>query len=139
VQQLFQALIGHRLAAFGAALAWWAGSFYLLTLPGGRLQGLSWADRLQADKWVHIGLFAGLVWLWCRAFFLQKAVKNRLPLAAFLAVLALAYGIAMEFVQKHCVAQRSFDGWDIVADGLGCALGFWMAHRGFKSQSPPAL
>ncbi len=35
----------------------------------------------------------------------------------------LVYGIGMEFVQKYLVANRSFDGKDIIADGVGCVTG----------------
>lgn len=42
--------------------------------------------------------------------------------AILISMLALAYGIAMEFVQKNYIPNRSFDVYDIVADGVGSFL-----------------
>jgi VanZ family protein len=41
----------------------------------------------------------------------------------FIALLWLAYGIGMEFVQKYLVSNRSFDTGDIIADAVGCLGG----------------
>ncbi len=38
-------------------------------------------------------------------------------------ILAIAYGTGMEFVQKHLVANRSFDIGDIAADAIGSIIG----------------
>jgi VanZ family protein len=38
-------------------------------------------------------------------------------------LIALAYGIGMEYVQKYWVPLRSFDYTDIIADGVGALLG----------------
>ncbi len=74
------------------------------------------------DKWVHIGLFAGLVFLFClpfrKQFFLQAS--------ALLAdnCLAVVYGVAMEYVQEYFTEGRSFDVTDMMADAVGCLLGY---------------
>jgi len=48
----------------------------------------------------------------------------------FLVILLAAwgYGIAMEFVQKYYIPLRSFDIADIIADGVGCLLGFYFTR-----------
>ena len=48
-----------------------------------------------------------------------------------IALLALAYGIGMEFVQKYFVLNRSFDVGDILADAGGCAVGWFFSYRSF--------
>jgi VanZ family protein len=76
------------------------------------------------DKWVHIGLFALLTFLWCRAM-PQYVVKTFL----FVATACLLYGIAMEFVQGNWIPNRGFEVWDIIADATGCLIGFVFSRR----------
>ncbi|RYZ21710.1 MAG: VanZ family protein [Chitinophagaceae bacterium] len=99
---------------------------YLFLMPGTALPKEDWLDRIYADKWVHIGLFAGLAILGAWAF--GNAVRSR-PLTAVI-VLAL-YGLAVEFIQAAWVPYRSFDLFDALADLVGAILGMWMT-RGLK-------
>ena len=56
--------------------------------------------------------------------------KERLKKAFILiALLWLAYGIGMEFVQKYLVENRAFDNGDIIADGIGCLVGLIYSSR----------
>ena len=45
------------------------------------------------------------------------------------AILWLVYGIAMEFVQQNFIPNRSFDVGDIIADGVGCVIGFLFSRK----------
>jgi VanZ family protein len=110
---------------FFAALAWLLISTWLLTLPGNKFPQENWMDKIGVDKMVHIVMFALLVILWSMALGRPKLF---LPVA----FLALAYGIAMEFVQRYCIVNRSFDVWDIVADAAGCVLGYYAVNRYLK-------
>lgn len=97
----------------------------LLVLPGRAFPKENWLEKIWFDKWVHIGLFAIMVVLWCWAFQpLQPDKEKRLVPFLFFALWWLAYGTGMEFVQKYFVANRSFDTGDIIADGVGCLAGF---------------
>lgn len=68
---------------------------------------------------MHIVMFAVLVTLfllpskpkWLQSSFIKTALA--------VALTALGYGIAMEFVQENFIPNRSFDVWDMVADGVG--------------------
>lgn len=112
------------------AIAWLIISTFLLTIPGSSFPKENWFDKLWVDKWVHIGMFAIMVWLWCRAMtrfdFTPDKLKN---VFAVFALSWLGYGIGMEFVQKYLVANRGFDSWDIVADAVGCLLGYVCSRR----------
>lgn len=101
---------------------WFLLIFYLLTLPGKELPQIGWLDFIHFDKVVHISLFFALVFLWSWGIVSTKRQNSVQNLILWLAIAALAYGIAMEFVQKYWVANRSFDGADIIADGIGCFL-----------------
>ncbi|HMU45552.1 MAG TPA: VanZ family protein [Chitinophagaceae bacterium] len=108
------------------AIAWLLLSFYLLTLPGTQLPQEDWLDKIWIDKWVHIAMFGLLVWLWCRVF-----VKKSKRFFLAICIACILYGIAMEFVQKYLVINRSFDIGDIVADAVGSSLGLYMSLRMF--------
>ena len=69
-------------------------------------------------------MFTIMVFLWCWAMLRMDFDKAKLKrVFIFIALLWLVYGTGMEFVQKYCVANRSFDIGDIIADGVGCAVG----------------
>ena len=111
---------------FFAAIAWFITSIILLTLPGTSFPQEDWLDKIWFDKWVHIGMFALLVVLWCLAMRFYRAGKSStyfIRIFRTIAIIFLAYGIIMEFVQKEFVPLRSFDSGDIVADAVGCAVG----------------
>lgn len=111
---------------------WFIVSTFLLIIPGTAFPKENWLDKIWFDKWVHIGMFGILVVLWCWA--MQKkyaAVSMVRNLFIIIAFICLAYGIAMEFVQKYFIINRSFDGGDIIADAAGCLLGVWFSLRRF--------
>ncbi len=48
-------------------------------------------------------------------------------------IFMIVLGVAMEYVQKYFVPNRSFDSWDIVADIAGCviaAIWLWIIVKG---------
>jgi VanZ family protein len=107
------------------AVFYLAACTFLLTLPGSKFPKVTWMDKIPLfDKWVHIGLFALLTFLWCRAM-PQYVVKTFL----FVATACLLYGIAMEFVQGNWIPNRGFEVWDIIADATGCLIGFVFSRR----------
>lgn len=80
------------------------------------------------DKLVHAGLFGMLVLLTIFPFFRSKYGSSGLFLK--ITLLAILYGVAMEFVQKYFTADRDFDVWDMVADSFGAIVGLiWMNMR----------
>lgn len=100
----------------------------LLTIPGSALPKEDWLSKIWFDKWVHISLFGFLVYLWCWFYF--KTNKKELKrIFLLISILALLYGVGMEFVQKYFIPNRSFDGGDIIADGVGCIIGFLYSWR----------
>ncbi len=113
-----------------SAIGWLALTVILLTLPGSAFPKEDWLSRIWFDKWVHIGLFGILVFLWCGALRDHYPGHKKMFRAFLLTGLAaLLFGIAMEFVQKYCIPNRSFDTGDILADGAGSFLGAWYGWR----------
>lgn len=104
------------------AIAWFILSLILLTLPGKDLPQIGWMENLPIDKVIHVFLFFVLVILFFWGIVSTKPGIANKRVLVFIALAALLYGIAMEFVQKYWVPNRSFDEWDIVADGIGSSL-----------------
>lgn len=108
------------------ATLWFIISVVLLTLPGSDLPQENWLNTIYFDKWVHIGMFALLVFLWCWALSKKNLESPGLKIIFLrIAVAAIVYGILMEFVQRYFIPGRSFDITDMIADSVGASLGFF--------------
>jgi VanZ family protein len=95
----------------------------LLTLPGNSFPKSHLFDIPYFDKWVHIGLFGLLCFLFSfpiRDFSISNSQKRNYFL--LITLIGIGYGISMEFVQKYWIPNRSFELMDIVADCVGCLL-----------------
>lgn len=116
--------------SFFFPILWLVISTILLTLPGSAFPKENWLGKIWFDKWVHIGMFAIMVWLCCWATH-KKYTEVRKIRTAFIwiGLASLFYGIGMEFVQKYCIANRSFDVGDIIADAIGCTIGVLFSIR----------
>jgi VanZ family protein len=96
-------------------------SLFLLTLPGSSVpSGWFFIHIPQFDKIVHIGMFGMLCLLFHYPAF-QASLSNNQKLSWYwlISILGSLYGVAMEFVQRDLVANRSFEGADILADMVG--------------------
>lgn len=108
------------------AIFWTLGIFLACLIPGNEVPHI----RIPlADKWVHFIIFAGFSFLWLSAF---KHVNTTKGILVF--ILSLALGYAVELLQGSGITRgRSYDVYDIVADGIGGALGvvlFFLWHKG---------
>jgi VanZ family protein len=118
---------------FKPAIAWFVLSFILLILPGSAFPKENWLSKIFFDKWVHIGMFAVLVWLFCRGVFYTKdKIFSILKIFIGIAVLCFLYGVVMEYVQENYIPNRSFDTGDIIADGVGSAMGCLISYYWYK-------
>ena len=98
----------------------------LLTMPDNDIPKLGFLDAIYFDKWVHAGLFAMLTFLFSWPF--RKIYPAHRRLFVSIAVLALLYGITMEYVQEYFTTDRDFDYNDMLADGFGCLVGYIAAR-----------
>lgn len=123
--------------SFIPAIAWSVITTVLLVLPGSSLPQETWFDNIAPDKWIHAFIFAVMVVLWCRASLRMYTTAAQLKKAFILfAILWLVYGIAMEFVQQNFIPNRSFDVGDIIADGVGCVIGFFYSTKRYIKNRP---
>ena len=102
---------------------------FLFCLPGSAIPKEDWLDTIWADKWVHIGIFTVLIFLWCRALEIT-AIK------AFVGaiIVAVLYGLMVEIVQDRFIPNRSFDLTDLAADFIGSLVGLWLWTRYIKNK-----
>jgi VanZ family protein len=112
-------------------LGWFLMMCVLFFLPGSDLPQGHWLDDIHIDKLVHVGLFAVLIFLWLSAF---PSTVNYYVLWVLFA--ALIYGLAVEFIQRTWVPNRSFDLFDVAADFLGAIVG-WMVFREVYKKNKP--
>ena len=68
-----------------------------------------------------------MVFLWCRS--ITALTEKKSIFFIQIAFYFLLYGIAMEFIQKYFIPNRSFDVVDILADGVGSATGLLISLR----------
>jgi VanZ family protein len=103
---------------FFPAIIWLLACTVLLSLPGDMIGGSSRIPYF--DKWVHIGLFGALNFLWLLPLLLYKPGKRAGLLLVSLGV--VIYGLLMEFFQLYCIPNRSFELADVLADATGVLL-----------------
>ncbi|WP_343305055.1 VanZ family protein [Chitinophaga niabensis] len=117
------------------AMGWIVLILFLCTLPGSSIPKISILDKLHIDKVVHFVLFGGTVILLAYGYYKQNNGLSDLGLLSLVLVVTL-YGLAIEFIQKYLVANRSFDMMDVLADGTGAAMGAlifrWIGKRFLK-------
>ena len=113
-----------KIKSFWPAVIWLLLSTIAFCLPGSALPKNDWFAVVQFDKWIHVGLFSVMIFLWCLPVFHRPHINLSLTkLFLGIAIAFFCYGIAMEFIQHFFVSNRSFDMGDIAADAAGCLIG----------------
>jgi hypothetical protein len=113
------------------AISWFIIMCILFFLPGSALPKEKWLEGIYFDKWVHVGLFAILVFLWRSAFDWDYANYNLIILLS-----AVLYGFAVEIIQLYWISNRSFDLFDLLADTIGSIVGLLVFLRVYKKINP---
>ena len=107
----------------------------LFLLPGKEFPEEDWFAEIYLDKWVHVGLFATLVSLWCLPVIHSVSDSSRVrKIFVWIALLFLAYGIGIEWIQGAYIPNRTFGVDDMVADAVGCGIGFLFSRLQLKKQ-----
>ena len=104
---------------------------FLFVIPGSALPEEGWFYRLHPDKWIHVGLFAVLLFLWRSSFDWKSKHYNFI-----LFISATLYGLLIEIIQLRWVPNRSFDMYDVLADMAGSVLGLGIWLQGYKKNKP---
>lgn len=102
----------------------------LFCLPGSSFPKDDWLSKVSFDKFVHVGIFTVLLFLWCRAL-----ITNRRRTYIILVIFAIMYGLLIEVVQDQLIDNRSWDLGDVAADFIGSLLGVFVWDR-YKKNKP---
>lgn len=94
-------------------------------MPGPDIPSVSFLDKIYFDKWVHAGLFGGMTFLFAYPFIKNFTATKKLLI--YVAIVCALYGVIMEYVQKYIAFERDFDYFDMVADGVGCIIAYFIA------------
>jgi hypothetical protein len=125
-------------AYFIPAIIWFIIANILFLMPGEDVPTVSFLDLIYFDKWVHAGLFCGLVFLTAYPFI--KAGISTKKMLIKISITFIFYGILIEILQKYVAIDRDFDINDIIADSVGCVFGFiaanWLKRRVVKKNKP---
>ena len=101
------------------ALGWFCFISILFFMPESDMPHESWLDHIpHIDKLVHIVFFYILTILWTWRFPLRRQVY-------LLVIIAVIYGLLVEFIQLKFVPSRSYDLLDWAADCAGVLAGYW--------------
>ena len=110
-------------------IAWTLIVAILCTLPGKMLPSEQKFSIPQFDKFVHIGMFGGFVFIW-NLYLSSRLLSTKRLLRLFFYIFAVGclFGISMEFVQKYFIPGRDYDNADIIADMIGAGLAYGLSN-----------
>ncbi|MBS1745769.1 MAG: VanZ family protein [Bacteroidetes bacterium] len=127
-----------KLSQFLPAIIWFIIANILFLMPGEDVPTVSFLDEIYFDKWVHAGLFAGLVFLTAYPFIKLGRLSKSLLIK--ISIAGVFYGALIEILQKYVAIERDFDYTDILADAFGCFIGFlasrWL-NKKFQQKNKP--
>ncbi|HLZ89129.1 MAG TPA: VanZ family protein [Puia sp.] len=100
-----------------------------MCIPGRYIPDESGFALPNFDKFVHLVLFGGFVFLW--SLYLEKrGIPFKKLVFGFFCfyMLSNGFGIAMELVQKYWIPGRDYDPGDIIADMFGAGFGYGFSN-----------
>jgi len=110
-----------------AAVLWTLIIFVLCCTPGQYIPTTNWLELLSFDKFVHLSIFFGLVFLWSLAI---NQIKTRTKSLKYtILISAIIYGGLLEIMQATVFSHRSGDWFDFMANTTGCILAWWFFDR----------
>jgi hypothetical protein len=117
-----------RTKSFLPAVLWFILITILFVLPGSEFPEEDWFHRVYLDKWVHSGFFFLLVYLFAVPL-IGRGINNSAKWLFRITMLAIVYGIIIEFIQKWWIPGRSFDVTDMIFDIIGASAGWLWSKR----------
>jgi hypothetical protein len=121
---------------FLPGIAWFLFVLILICLPGQSLPEAGWLDSIDFDKFVHAGLFGGIVFLFCMPFRKASLERNeKVNLFLKISLATCIWGITTEFIQKFFVTGRQFDLLDWAADSFGAMIAFFVCKSLFAKKA----
>jgi VanZ family protein len=121
---------GVRFIKFLPAIVWFIFTAVLVFLPGSDIPQASWLDFIYFDKYVHVGIFGGITFLFCLPFFkAQISLHQKIDYFIRISLAVILWGIIVEVIQRFFVPGRSFDLLDWAADSTGTYVAFLISRK----------
>ena len=113
-----------NLKKFLPGIAWFFLVLFLICLPGYDLPKVGdWMSTVYFDKWVHVGMFSVLAFLFMMPFCRSDMPRtNKWSFIIKIAISVSIWGLTTELIQKFFIPGRSFDLLDWAADSVGVIL-----------------
>lgn len=103
--------------------AWTVIVIILLCLPGSAIPSTGVFSTKGIDKVAHVILFGGIVLLWGFNLYFRRNEKSKWQqIIVLLTLFSVGLGIGLEFLQRDYIPNRSFDGYDVIADSVGAII-----------------
>lgn len=120
-----------NLKKFLPGIAWFFLVLILICLPGDDLPKVGdWMSAIYFDKWVHVGLFSILAFLFMIPFCNSDMTRiNKWSFIIKIAISISIWGLTTEFIQKFFIPGRSFDLLDWAADSVGVVLAVFICRK----------
>jgi hypothetical protein len=119
--------------SFWPAVVWMILATTAFFIPGESLPKENWLDKIYADKWVHVGIFAVGVVVWSLPMIGRTIQRPLKRLFYKVAIIFFGYGVLIEVLQHFFSSNRSFDWSDIGADAVGCLMGYLYLTNQWKT------
>ncbi len=121
---------------FIPGIAWFFFVLVLLCLPGSDIPTVEgWINKIYLDKWVHVGLFTILAFLFMLPFIRTTlSIKEKWHYLLKIAIAVSLWGLTSEFIQKFFIPGRSFDLFDWSADSLGALIALLFCRNRYLKQ-----
>ncbi len=118
---------------FIPGIAWFFLVLALICLPGQELPTVNdWLGKIYFDKWIHVGLFAILAFLFMLPVLRSDfTITEKWNYIIKIAIATSLWGLTTEIIQKFFVPGRSFDMFDWSADSLGALIALLFARIRF--------
>lgn len=107
----------NRKEIFILAICWTHLIFYGCTIPGTEIPEVRFDFLIQLDKLVHFIFFIVFFLLW------SGVRRYTFLYGLFILVVAICYGLFIEYFQFNFVDGRGFELADLLADGFGAFIG----------------
>lgn len=121
--------IAYNLPAF----AWMMLILLIIAMPGSSLPITDFWSLLKFDKFVHLAIFAILVFLLLIGFNKQNTIPKLKIEASFYAIwIGFAYSGLTEILQGLLFTQRTADVFDFIANCIGCLCGTLIFYLIYK-------
>lgn len=91
-------------------------------LPASTFKKFTFNSFFEIDKLIHFILYFVFVLLW--SLIAEKAMSSLQKF--WLAVVSIAFGVAIELLQSAMALGRSYEINDIMANSVGCFIGILM-------------